>query len=137
MDHRDKCYLQLVRIHHLALRTRNLERLERFYVDVLGLKVTKHDASRAAWLDAEGTFVVLEEASEAEPEVAASGRDFVAFAIPVKKRAEYKERLQARGVTIEEESAYTIYIRDPDGRRIGLSHYPFEVGGVSWPPPPL
>jgi catechol 2,3-dioxygenase-like lactoylglutathione lyase family enzyme len=125
-----------VRIHHLALRTRDLERLERFYVDVLGLKISKRDGTKSAWLDADGIFVMLERAEDGEPPIAQDSRELVAFAIPTRKRLEYKERLVWHGIVIEGESAYTMYFRDPDGRRVGLSHYPFEVGGVSYPPPP-
>jgi catechol 2,3-dioxygenase-like lactoylglutathione lyase family enzyme len=116
-----------VRIHHLALRTRNLERLERFYVDVLGLKVAKHDGARSVWLDADGTFLMLERATAEEPEVPQGSRELIALAIPLKKRAEYKERLEWHGITIEDETVYTLYFRDPDRRRIGLCHYPFEA----------
>ncbi len=31
------------------------------------------------------------------------------------------------GVTIEGRTMYTLYIRDPDGRRVGLSIYRFET----------
>jgi catechol 2,3-dioxygenase-like lactoylglutathione lyase family enzyme len=115
-----------VRIHHLALRTPDLERLKRFYVDVLGLKLAKEEAGRSAWLDADGVFVMLEQARSGEPAIPQGARDLVAFAIPMKKRAEYRERLEWHGIAIEDESAYTLYFRDPDGRRVGLSHYPFE-----------
>jgi hypothetical protein len=30
-------------------------------------------------------------------------------------------------VPIEDRTAYTLYVRDPDGRRIGLSSYPDEL----------
>jgi len=36
--------------------------------------------------------------------------------------------LQAAGVRIEDRTAYTLYLRDPDGHRVGLSVYRFDVG---------
>ena len=46
-----------MRIHHLALRTRELDRLERFYTGVLKLPVVRRDAGRGSvWLDAGGTI---------------------------------------------------------------------------------
>jgi hypothetical protein len=35
-----------------------------------------------------------------------------------------RARLVAAGVTISHESAYTVYVRDPFGARLGFSHYP-------------
>ena len=43
-----------MRVHHLAFRTRDLTRLERFYTDVLGLLVARRDEERSVWLRAEG-----------------------------------------------------------------------------------
>ena len=34
------------------------------------------------------------------------------------------DRLREAGVAIEDRTAFTLYVRDPDGRRVGLSSYP-------------
>jgi hypothetical protein len=33
-------------------------------------------------------------------------------------------QLKARGVAVVSRSAYTLYIEDPEGNRLGLSHWP-------------
>ncbi len=106
-------------IHHLAFRTADLGRLERFYVDVLGLVVSRR-SERSVWLDAGGTILMLERAESDEPAVPPGAMDLVAFAAT----AETKERLATAGVPIEGRTAYSLYFRDPDGRRLGISSYP-------------
>jgi glyoxylase I family protein len=114
-----------MRIHHVALRTGDLPRLEAFYVDVLGLSVTKRQGERSVWLDAGGTIVMLEARdAPGEPGVPEGTKELVAFAIEPGARAHYGERLSRAGVAIEAETPSTLYVRDPDGRRVGLSAYP-------------
>jgi glyoxylase I family protein len=113
-----------VRIHHVAFRTRDLERLEAFYANVLGLVVTRRDGARSTWLEAGDAIVMLERAEPDEPTVPSGWREMVAFGIAREKRAEYTDRLRAAGISVESETAFTLYVRDPDGRRVGLSHYP-------------
>ena len=113
-------------LHHVAMRTRDLARLEAFYAGLLGMAVTRRDGERSVWLDAAGTIVMLERAEEAEPRVPDGTLELIAFRIEPKERAVYKERLAAHGVAIEAETSFTTYFRDPDGRRIALSHYPDE-----------
>ncbi len=48
----------------------------------------------------------------------------IALAILPSEREYYRKYLQNEGIPIERESPYTLYIRDPDGALIGLSHYP-------------
>ncbi len=112
-----------MRIHHLAFRTGDLARLEGFYVGALGLAVIRRNESRSVWLDAGGTLVMLEQRDEGEAPVAAS-KELVAFAVAPDTRAIATGRLAAAGVAIEAATEFTLYVRDPDGRRIGLSSYP-------------
>lgn len=117
-----------MRVHHLALRTRDLARLEAFYVGVLGLAATKRDGERSVWLDAGGAIVMLERADEGEPRVPDGSKELVAFAIEPDKRAFYSDRLARAGVAVEGQTAFSVYFRDPDGRRVGLSSYPAALG---------
>ena len=116
-----------MRIHHLAFRTTNLPALERFYVDALGLAVVARQEIRSVWLDAGGTLVMLERADDGEAGYSADSRELVAFAIAPDACALYTGRLARSGVTIESRTEFTIYVCDPDGRRIGLSSYPAKL----------
>jgi catechol 2,3-dioxygenase-like lactoylglutathione lyase family enzyme len=113
-----------LRIHHLALRAPDTTVTEGFYVGVLGLRIVRRDAARGSvWLDAAGTVVMIEPAGDAEPGVHAASMELVAFAID--DLPSWRRKLAEAGVVIEAETLHTLYVRDPDGRRVGLSTYPF------------
>jgi glyoxylase I family protein len=112
-----------MRVHHLAFRTRDLTRLERFYTDVLGLSIARRDGERSVWLRAGGTVLMLELGEEGEPEIHRESKELVAFGIEAPDVPRWRRVLETNGVPVEAETAYTLYFRDPDGRRIGLSHF--------------
>jgi glyoxylase I family protein len=106
-----------VRIHHAALRTTDLPRLERFYRDVLGFAVVRRDDARGSvWLEAGGAVLMLEGADPGEPPIPRGSMELLAFAV------DDKEAWRAR-VEVEAETADTLYFRDPDGRRLAVSSY--------------
>ena len=116
-------------IHHLALRTPDLERCARFYTAVLGMaeRERKYDpagALRAIWLRAGAAVLMLERREVHEPAVPPGAMDFVAFSVTVAEREALRARLGDLGVGLEAETAHTLYLRDPDGRRVGVSSYP-------------
>jgi glyoxylase I family protein len=113
-----------MRVHHLAFRTTNLPRLERFYVDVVGLPCLRRNGERSVWLDADGTIVMLEAQGPEEPRIDATTMELVCFEITADRAELQLERLRAAGIPIEARTDFTVYVRDPDGRRIGFSSYP-------------
>jgi catechol 2,3-dioxygenase-like lactoylglutathione lyase family enzyme len=113
-----------VRIHHVAMRTHDLGRLERFYVSFVGLPVLRRDDARGSvWLDASGLVVMLERAADGEATVSAGTNDLVSFGVD--DLAAWRDRLGEAGVAIEAQTGHTLYFRDPDGRRVGVSTYRF------------
>jgi catechol 2,3-dioxygenase-like lactoylglutathione lyase family enzyme len=103
-----------MKVHHVALAVTDLAAAEAFYAGVLGLAVISRN-DRSVWLDLDGAILMLEK--EGQP----GGPHCLALAIPAAERAAWRARL---GAAVEAESRYTIYVRDPFGNRIGLSHYP-------------
>jgi len=118
-----------MRIHHIALRTRDVARLERFYVDALGLAVAARHGERSVWLDADGAFVMIERASDGEPAIDRATMELVAFGIDPADLAACLARLEEAGVVVEARTDYTHYVRDPEGRRVAVSHYPHAPRG--------
>jgi glyoxylase I family protein len=117
----------MMRIHHVAMRTADLGRLERFYVDVLGLHVVRRREATGAsiWLDfgeRGGPILMLEATTEGEPGVPPGTMDLLAFA--VEDLAAWRIRIEGAGGCIEAETGHTLYFRDPDGRRLAVSTYP-------------
>jgi catechol 2,3-dioxygenase-like lactoylglutathione lyase family enzyme len=115
-----------MRIHHIAMRSPSPARLETFYARVLGLDVVQRDGARSVWLRAGDTLVMIEQADEREPPIPNGSMELVAFGIRVADVDRYRAALADAKVRVEAETAYTLYVRDPDGRRVGLSHYPGE-----------
>jgi len=119
-------------VHHLAVVVRDLGAAERFYCGVLGLSVVRRwqdDAGqpRSVWVAlGEGAFLAIELAGAEGPVRgdAAPGFHCVALGITRAEREAYRERLTAAGHPVVNETAYTLYVRDPDNNLVGLSHYP-------------
>jgi catechol 2,3-dioxygenase-like lactoylglutathione lyase family enzyme len=111
-----------MRIHHIALRTRDLPRLQDFYLEALGLEPSSVRGS-GVWLQAGEAMVMLDEAEESEPDVPEGSRELVAFAVEPGQLPAFEARLARHGVAIEARTRHTLYFRDPDGRRVGVSQY--------------
>ncbi len=124
-------------VHHVALFVRELGVMETFYRDVLTLPVMRRWSEdrgvRSVWLDAGGgTFLALERAPEqaGEPDAGAAERPgfgVVALRIRTVDRVRWLDRLAAAGFAVYDRTPYTIYVRDPEGNRVGLSHWPEEA----------
>jgi glyoxylase I family protein len=116
-------------LHHVALRARDLRATTDFYASVIGLPVVPRDARRdserrSVWLDASGVVLMIEQAEPGEPPVPPDSKELLAFAVD--DREAWRLRLAAAGVAIEAETPYTLYFRDPDGRRVAVSTYAFS-----------
>ncbi|MDX2009540.1 MAG: VOC family protein [Myxococcaceae bacterium] len=123
--------------HHLALQVRDVERVGAFYRNVLGLvevkRWTRDDGSlRSLWLAVEGSdpfagFLALEHLPGAAPSSNGLGPSMVALRIAPDARARVVDELRGHGVPIEKQTGWTLYVRDPEGTLVGLSHHPFDA----------
>lgn len=115
----------MVRVHHVALRVADCEKAAAFYSGLLGLperrRLEGEGGPRAIWLQAGGALLMLERALRGAGAQEGSGH-LLAFA--VEDIEEWEGRLRAAGIRIEDRTAHTLYVRDPDGHRVGLSSYP-------------
>lgn len=116
-------------IHHLALRVKDVERARAFYSGLLGLRELRRfeeetGALLSVWLAAGPTVLMLERHLKGPGPEAGSGH---VLALAVDSLHEWEERLRAARVAVEDRTAYTLYLRDPDGHRVGLSVYRFDV----------
>ena len=116
-----------MRIHHVALRVADCARSAEFYTGLLGLPELRRFAAdggpRAVWVWAGDAVVMLERALKGAGEEKGSGHVLV---LAVDDLAAWEARLQEAGVPVDDRTAYTLYVRDPDGHRVGLSAYRFE-----------
>lgn len=126
-------------MHHLAIRVLDLPRAEAFYTGLLGLTVVRRwpalegSGERSLWLDlGHGSFLALEKTNQTGIEKAedASGIHLLAFRIAAADRALLQSRLNEAGFSTYHQTEYTIYVHDPEGNRIGLSHWPEGISSV-------
>jgi catechol 2,3-dioxygenase-like lactoylglutathione lyase family enzyme len=123
--------------HHLAIQVRDLPAMERFYRETLGLAELRRwpapngDGDRSVWVDVGGgAFIALERvaggatAREDAERAARPGLHLIALGIARGARGEWERRLAAAGHPVEARTAFTLYVRDPEGNRVGLSHWP-------------
>ncbi|MFL5343749.1 MAG: VOC family protein [Hyalangium sp.] len=120
--------------HHVALQARDVERVTAFYRDLLGFpELTRHhrpDGSlRSIWVGVPGGAFLAIESVEGEPEQAPfrherPGLLMLAFRIPRASRSAAVQAFLRVGVHLEHETRWTIYVRDPEGNRVALSHHP-------------
>ncbi len=121
-----------LRVHHLAVVAMDLERAAKFYVDVLGLRELRRwddpqGRLRSIWCELGGcAFLAIERAEHEEPrrDDVAPGFHCVALGIRPDERELWRERLTRANVEVFRESSYTLYVRDPEGNIVGLSHFP-------------
>jgi glyoxylase I family protein len=127
--------------HHLALRVDDLERMERWYREVLGLALVRRwpgetGRDRSVWLDlGGGAFLALEQAGAGDRDGASlkerPGWSVLALRIEAAEREAWRDRLQRHGVAITGSTQWTLYFEDPEGNRLGLSHHPENDPGGS------
>ena len=119
--------------HHLAMQCHDLAASERFYREVLGLEVLRRwprdgGGDRSVWLRVGDGFLALERAGRRPAERpwrdGEPGLHLFALRIAAGERASWETRLRERGVEVVHRTRWTIYVRDPEGNRVGLTHYP-------------
>ncbi len=129
-------------VHHLAIQCKDLPAMVRFYERVLRLRIERRWPSehpdeqgrdRSVWLRL-GTSVLALEQCQAVPEPQPwqsdrAGLHLLAVEIPWQNREVWRGHLQHCGVEVLFESPWTLYVRDPEGNRVGLSHFPFTDQG--------
>lgn len=120
-----------MRLHHVALKVLELDAAERFYRALLGAEVKARfdDAAgrpRSVWLALEGSFFAIERAEAPLAPKADDGAGWhtVAFSIEPHERALVRERAQRLGAPIVRETPFSLFVRDPEGNVVALSHHP-------------
>ncbi|MFN7973439.1 MAG: VOC family protein [Acidobacteriota bacterium] len=121
-----------MKIQHIALRVADPDRSALFYRDLLGLpeldrQLDDAGRCRAIWLDAGGVIVMLERVLRgAGPDTGSAH----VLSLAVVDRAAWEERLASAGVAIDDRTGFTLFVRDPDGHRVGLTTFDRRGGSV-------
>lgn len=129
----------------IALRVRDLDAMQRFYQEVLGLPLLRRFPHAAFFRVAGGhaghtQIVALFDRSEdpghVAPEPERSTVDHLAFAIDLTDFEREKARLEGLGCEVDTaEHAWvrwrSLYLDDPEGNRVELVCYDPSIGGTS------
>lgn len=115
----------------MAIGTPDVEALATFYSRLVGTAELRrhHDAHglRSIWLELSGTLLMIErsELSAGGSRVEGVGRGafLLAFRAAPGERTALEARAGELGAAVESRSAFTTYLRDPDGNRIAFSEY--------------
>ena len=121
--------------HHLAIQVKALEDVAGFYREVLGLReIERHHGDdgrlQSIWLDVGGGGFLALERVESPPSPDPAFRDgrpglfLVALRVPRTDRPRIHAELERRGIPLVHETRWTLYVRDPEGNRVALSHHP-------------
>lgn len=125
--------MQVLGVHHLAIKAEDVSRVAAFYRDVLGLpeQTRHHDGRglRSIWLTAGEAILMIERSgtpggARAAFEEDPAGLHLLALRIPAEAREAWRERLAAAGAPVRKETQHTLYTADPEGNRVGLSSWP-------------
>jgi len=140
-------------IGHVHLKVSDIDRAERFYVDLLGFHVTARYGTDAVFLSAGDNHHDLglntwESKGGSPPAPGTTGLFHLAILVPTRRRlAELFVRLRDAGVRFSGASDHLVsealYLHDPDGNGIELycdrdpSAWPRENGGIKMATLPL
>lgn len=113
-------------VHHVALRVADPRRSARFYAAALGLPVLAEHAGadgavRSVWLGLGAAVLMLER----DIKLAGGEGSGHVLVVTTADLAAAEDRIRAAGAEVAERTAYTLYFRDPDGHRVGVSVYEF------------
>jgi len=121
--------------HHVAVQVKALEDVASFYREVLALpEIERHHGPdgrlRSVWLDVGGGGFLALERVDTPPSPDPAFRDgrpgpfLFALRIDRADRARIRAELERRGLPLVHETRWTLYVRDPEGNRVALSHHP-------------
>ncbi len=117
----------LLSLGHVTVRSADFERTERFYCDLLGLRIGSHPAiavpGRWFYIGDRAVLHVLPRTAEA---VAGSGGAIDHFAFDAEDLPAFEKRLEVAGQSFEgrrlaDSDTWQVFLTDPDGARVEIS----------------
>ena len=102
-------------LRHISLKTRDLQKTERFYTDVLGLRVAFRVPPKRIFLSSPGASDLLDFVKSDGKISPSQGLDHFGFKVSKASLKQIEKKLQENRVDIEgRRSRSSIYFRDPN-----------------------
>ena len=124
-------------LHHLAIGTKEVHSLARFYRDVFLLKERARQSDelgmRSIWLELDSGVLMVERLDgpahpqEFDAKGMHGGLFLIAFQMSDAERDDVEGRIEKAGGRIESRTTFTTYARDPDGNRIAVSSHSLVI----------
>ncbi len=120
----------LLSLGHVTVRSADLQRTERFYCDLLGLRIGPRPAipmpGRWLYIGDRAVLHVLPRQAEAAASAGGAGGVVDHFAFDADDLPAFEQRLHAAGQAFEgrrlaDSDTWQLFITDPDGARVELS----------------
>lgn len=130
--------IRVLGFHHFAIQVRDVERVAGFYRDVLGLTEIRRwhrddGVLRSIWValapDASSAAFLAVERLESgvDRSEGTLGPSMLALRIEAAERATIERQLSEAGIAIVRRTPWTLYVQDPEGTLVGLSHHPVDA----------
>jgi catechol 2,3-dioxygenase-like lactoylglutathione lyase family enzyme len=108
--------MSLTGLRHIALKTRDLKKTERFYTELLGLKIAFRVSSNMIFLRSPKGNDLLNFIESNERTRSNQGLDHFGFKVSKTALQALEKKLKKHAVEIEgRRGRHSIYIRDPNG----------------------
>ena len=121
----------LARVLETALYYSDAERTERFYTDILGMRLLDREPGRSLFFRVGDSVLLLFKAEETLrgrtlPSHGATGSIHICFLTPEKEYERWKAHLASRGIPILQESRWpnglSFFFHDPDGNLLEIAN---------------
>jgi len=106
-------------LSHIALKVRNLKTTEKFYTEVLGLKVAFRVPPKMLFLSTPGSNDLLNFVKTGRKPSGNQGLEHIGFHVTADRLKKLEKQLTSSGVKIDgRRGRSAIYISDPDGYQL-------------------
>jgi len=122
-------------LRHLALKVKDLEACERFYVDIIGMTVLRRASADLVYLTLGNDNLSLGRARGGDPDAAAGTMDHFGFVVDSKAQLQdWYDYLKAAGADLLDkphdhgDGARSFHLRDPAGNVVQPLYHPALSG---------
>ena len=116
-----------MKLHHLAFRCNDYQRVSLFYKNLFKLKEIFSQQEYSVWLKGSDDLVFMfEKAAPEEARPESNNHELICFYAKTNEKKAMIDELKSQNIEIESQTEKTIYFRDPENRKIGISDFNFD-----------